>query len=250
MNKIIDIRSISASYGGRTVLRDVSLTLWENDFLGIIGPNGGGKTTLLKVILGLLAPAVGSVQFFDGRQPVDAITIGYLPQVNSLDRHFPISVGEVVASGLMASKRLLRPFTAAQRERTAAVLDWIGLGDASRRSIAELSGGELQRVLLGRAIVSNPRVLILDEPNTYVDRQFASRLYDLLADINRDTAIILVSHDIGAIIPLIKNVACVNETLHYHAGNDLTEKWLDGAYQCPVELVRHGDVPHRVLRNH
>jgi zinc transport system ATP-binding protein len=250
MNRIIEIRSLSASYGGRTVLRDVSLTLWDGDFLGVVGPNGGGKTTLLKVILGLLRPMAGSVLFYDGAQAVDAIAIGYLPQVNSLDRRFPISVGEVVASGLMASKRRMRPFTAAQRTRIAGVLDWIGLGDAARRPIAELSGGELQRVLLGRAIVSNPRVLILDEPNTYVDKQFASRLYDLLADINRDTAIILVSHDIGAIIPLVKNVACVNETLHYHAGNDLTAEWIDGAYQCPVELVRHGDVPHRVLRNH
>ncbi|MDR1781092.1 MAG: ABC transporter ATP-binding protein [Tannerella sp.] len=250
MNKLIDILSITAAYGDKQVLSKVSLSLWENDFLGIIGPNGGGKTTLLKVILGLLKPLSGQVVYYENGRPTPSLKIGYLPQNNQIDRRFPISVYEVVASGLMSEKPKNKDFTDSQRQRIAEVLEQIGLAKLSKRPIGELSGGELQRVLLGRATVSEPKVLILDEPNTYVDKFFESRLYELLAEINRNTAIILVSHDVGTILPLVKNVACVNETLHYHEGNSLTEEWLDEAYHCPVELVGHGDLPHRVLRKH
>jgi zinc transport system ATP-binding protein len=250
MKKLIEIQSVTASYDGKPVLQDVSLTLCEHDFLGIIGPNGGGKTTLLKVIMGLLKPSRGQVFFYEDGCPVPSLKIGYLPQVNLIDKRFPVSVYEVVASGLMAEKRLLRSFSAGQRRRIAEVIDWTGLGELSKRPIGELSGGELQRVLLGRAIVSHPKALVLDEPNTYVDKFFESRLYEMLAEINRNTAVILVSHDVGTILPLVKNVACINETLHYHEGNRLTEAWLDEAYHCPVELVGHGDLPHRVLKKH
>ncbi|MDR1407642.1 MAG: metal ABC transporter ATP-binding protein [Tannerella sp.] len=248
MNKLIEIQSVTASYDAKTVLQDVSLTLRENDFLGIIGPNGGGKTTLLKVILGLLKPSRGQVVFYEEGRPVPSLRMGYLPQINRIDRRFPVSVSEVVASGLMVEKKRLRNFSPGQRQRIADTIDWIGLGGLSKRPIGELSGGELQRVLLGRAIVSHPKVLILDEPNTYVDKLFESRLYGLLAEINRDTAVILVSHDVGTILPLVKNVACVNETLHYHEGNRLTEAWLDEAYHCPVAPVGHGELPYGILR--
>jgi zinc transport system ATP-binding protein len=250
MKKLIEIQSVTASYDEKPVLQDVSLTLWEHDFLGVIGPNGGGKTTLLKVILGLLKPSRGQILFYENGQSVPSLKIGYLPQVNRIDRRFPVSVYEVVASGLMSDKQKLRGFSAEQRQRIAEVIDWTGLGELSRRPIGELSGGELQRVLLGRAIVSRPKALALDEPNTYVDKFFESRLYELLAEINRDTAVILVSHDVGTVLPLVKNVACINETLHYHEGNHLTEAWIDEVYHCPVELVGHGDLPHRVLKKH
>ncbi|MDR1332710.1 MAG: ATP-binding cassette domain-containing protein [Tannerella sp.] len=234
MNKLIEIQSVTAAYDAKPVLRDVSLTLCENDFLGVVGPNGGGKTTLLKVILRLLKPSRGQVVFYAGGHPVPSLAIGYLPQVNRMDRRFPVSVGEVVASGLMSEKRPLRGFSAVQRQRIADTLEWAGLGGMAGRPIGDLSGGELQRALLGRAIVSHPKVLILDEPNTYVDRRFASRLYDLLAEVNRDAAVILVSHDVGAVLPLVKNVAYVDGTLRYHAGNRPTEAWLDGT---------HGSIP-------
>ena len=114
----------------------------------------------------------------------------------------------------------------------------------------ELSGGQLQRVLLGRSIVSRPQVLILDEPNSYVDKRFESRFYQLLEDINKESAIILVSHDIGTVLTMVKNIACVNETLHYHPGANVSEEWLGEKYACPIELVGHGDLPHRVLKKH
>jgi len=250
MNKLIYIQAVTASYNTEIVLRDVSLTLWENDFLGIIGPNGGGKTTLLKVILGLLKPDQGQVFFFDNGQQISSMKISYLPQINHIDNQFPIYVYEIVASGLMSEKQKIRDFSVAQHQRIMDVITLIGLKGMHNRPINELSGGELQRVLLGRAIVSQPRVLILDEPNTYVDKFFESRLYKLLEDINKNTAVILVSHDVGTILPLVKNVACVNERLYYHEGNSLNENWLNEVFHCPVELVRHGEVPHRVLKKH
>lgn len=250
MNKLIELRNIAVSYDTKVVLRDVSFDLWEDDFLGIIGPNGGGKTTLLKVILGLLKPNTGQIFFYRNEVRVSALKIGYLPQINQIDRRFPISVWEVIASGLMAEKKKCWGYTSEQREQIQKVIGQIGLATLIKRPIGELSGGELQRVLLGRAIVSQPDVLVLDEPNTYVDKLFESRLYELLAEINRDTAVILVSHDVGTILPLVKNVACVNETLHYHAGNDLSENWMNEAYHCPIELVGHGHLPHRILKNH
>ena len=126
----------------------------------------------------------------------------------------------------------------------------MGLEDLYTRSIGELSGGQLQRVLLGRSIVSRPQLLILDEPNSYVDKRFESRFYQLLEDINKESAIILVSHDIGTVLTMVKNIACVNETLHYHPGVDVSEEWLGEKYACPIELIGHGNLPHRVLKTH
>ena len=250
MDKLLEVKNITVGYGVKTVLRNVSFTLWKNDFLGLIGPNGGGKTTLLKAILGLLKPADGQIIFYEDGQPVTALKTGYLPQINQIDREFPISVYEVVASGLIAEKKVWRKYSASQRQRINDTMERMGISEKAKRAVGELSGGELQRVLLSRAIVAHPNLLILDEPNTYVDKFFESRLYQLLEEINKDMAIILVSHDTGTILPLVKNIACVNETLHYHTGNNLTEEWLGQVYPCPIELIGHGDFPHRVLKKH
>ena len=250
MNRLIEIEGITAAYGSKVVLRDVSLTVWEGDFHGIIGPNGGGKTTLLKVILGLLQPSSGSVRFFTRGAEVSALRIGYLPQLSIIDRKFPISVWEVIASGLSSEKPRFSSYTAAQRGRIDEVVHQMGLEDLHRRPIGELSGGQQQRVLLGRSIVSRPQLLILDEPNSYVDKRFESRFYQLLEEINHESALILVSHDIGTVLTMVKNIACVNETLHYHPGADVSEEWLGEKYACPIELIGHGNLPHRVLKTH
>lgn len=250
MDKLIELSHVTAAYGHKVVLRDISLVIGKDDFLGIIGPNGGGKTTLLKVMLGLLSPVSGTIRFFRDGKEVSSLKIGYLPQMNHIDKKFPISVREVVASGLSAEKPLFRAFTGAQEKRIDEVIVRMGLENLDRRPIGELSGGQLQRVLLGRSIVSRPEVLILDEPNSYVDKRFESHFYPLLKEINRESAIVLVSHDIGTVLSLVKNIACVNETLHYHPGADVSEAWLDETYACPIELVGHGDLPHRVLKKH
>ena len=250
MEKLIDITHVTAAYGCKTVLRDVSLTLWKDDFLGIIGPNGGGKTTLLKIILGLLQPMEGTVSFYQRGEKVPSLRMGYLPQLSQIDKEFPISVREVIASGLASKKPLFRSFNTEQQQRIEEVIVKMGLEDLSNRAIGNLSGGQLQRVLLGRSIVSRPQVLILDEPNSYVDKRFESHFYKLLEEINKESAVILVSHDIGTVLAMVKNIACVNESLHYHSGSDISEEWLGNKYVCPIELIGHGDLPHRVLKKH
>ena len=139
--------------------------------------------------------------------------MGYLPQYSSIDRKFPITVEEVILSGLSSKKPLASRFTARHREKASAVIARMGLEGMEQRAIGALSGGQLQRALLGRAIISDPQVVILDEPSTYIDKRFEARLYELLAEINKDCAIILVSHDIGTVLQQVKSIACVNETL-------------------------------------
>ena len=238
MKPIIEIRNLNAGYDGRTVLRDVNLTVYDRDFLGIIGPNGGGKTTLIKCILGLLKPVSGEITFTSPRTTGNTqLTMGYLPQYNSIDRKFPITVEEVILSGLSSKKSLTSRFTKEHREKARQVIARMGLEGLEERAIGALSGGQLQRALLGRAIISDPEVVILDEPSTYIDKRFEARLYQLLAEINKDCAIILVSHDIGTVLQQVKSIACVNETLDYHPDTGITGEWLERNFNCPIELL-------------
>lgn len=241
---IIEIKNLSAGYDGRNVLHDINLTVYEQDFLGIIGPNGGGKTTLMKCILGLLKPTGGEIIFHC--KP----SLGYLPQYNTIDRKFPISVEEVILSGLSVQKSLTARFTPEEKEKSRQVIARMGLEGLEHRAIGQLSGGQLQRALLGRAIISDPSVLILDEPNTYIDKRFEARLYELLAEINKECAVILVSHDIGTVLQQVKSIACVNETLDYHPDTGITTEWLEKNFNCPIELLGHGTLPHRILGEH
>jgi len=264
---LIEIKNLSAGYDSRTVLRDVNLTIYDRDFLGIIGPNGGGKTTLIKCILGLLKPTAGEILYSDKRLVVSdkqestaqhlslttnrlSLKMGYLPQYNSIDRKFPITVEEVILSGLSSQKSLISRFTASHREKARQVVTRMGLEGLEERAIGALSGGQLQRALLGRAIISDPELVVLDEPSTYIDKRFEARLYELLAEINQDCAIILVSHDIGTVLQQVKSIACVNETLDYHPDTGISEEWLERNFNCPIELLGHGTLPHRILGEH
>lgn len=252
MNPLIDIQHITVHYETkREVLKDVSLQVYENDFLGVIGPNGGGKTTLLKTILGLIKPEKGTINFYEHGKRVSSLNLGYLPQSNKIDKQFPIAVSDVILSGLTPSGRLVKKYKAHDKEKVCMVAEKLGIESMLKRSIGNLSGGQLQRVLLGRAIVDNPHVLILDEPNSYVDKAFETNFYKILQEINQHIAIILVSHDVGTILSQVKNIACVNEHLHYHAGTAISSAWLENAYDsCPIEIIGHGDLPHRVLKKH
>ena len=248
---IIEVKNLCAGYDGRAVIHGVNLTIYENDFLGIIGPNGGGKTTLIKCILGLLKPISGQIDYLQANAAdKTGLSVGYLPQYNSIDRKFPISVEEVILSGLNVQKSLISRFTKEQHEKVKQVVHRMGLEGLEKRAIGQLSGGQLQRALLGRAIVSDPSVVILDEPSTYIDKRFEARLYELLAEINRDCAIVLVSHDIGTVLQQVKTIACVNETLDYHPSTEITGEWLEKNFHCPIELLGHGTLPHRILSTH
>ena len=250
MNPLIQISNLCAAYDGRTVLSHVNLTVYERDFLGVIGPNGGGKTTLIKSVLGLHPLAQGEIRFYKEGKEVPKINMGYLPQYSSIDKKFPISVYEVVLSGLSRQKSIFHKFSKEQHEQVEQMIIRMGLEGLEKRAIGELSGGQIQRVLLGRALVSNPEVVILDEPNTYIDKQFEVKLYSLLEEINEERAIILVSHDIGTVLKHVKTIACVNESVHYHPHNEVPTDWLEEHFGCPIEMLGHGTFPHRVLKCH
>ena len=241
---VIQIRDVEAAYQGNVVLTNVSLSVKEHDFIGIIGPNGGGKTTLLKVLMGLMKPVRGTIEY-----GIDRSEIGYLPQGNQLDDRFPITVREVVASGLSKGLMISKRLSHSDREQLEKVFDQVGIGSLTSRPIGELSGGELQRTMLARAIVSSPKLLVLDEPDTHVDNRFELELYNILKELNQAITILLVSHDIGIISPYIKTIACVNRDLHYHTSNEISEEQLK-VYNCPIEMVTHGTVPHRVVQEH
>lgn len=251
-NKILELKNITVGYeSNKPILNEVNLDVYQNDFLGIIGPNGGGKTTLLKTMLGLINPSKGDILFYKKDQQVNRLNIGYLPQINQIDKKFPISVFDVILSGLTAKRKFFTYFTKEQKEQAKEVAHRMGLDGLIDRPIGNLSGGQLQRTLLGRAIVDNPDLLILDEPNSYVDKRFETNFYKILEEVNLKTAIIIVSHDVGTVISLVKNIACVNEGLHYHSGSNVTSEWLEQTYtSCPIEIVGHGDFPHRILEKH
>jgi len=227
MNPIIKIEHLCAGYDQKEVLHDVNLTIYSDDYLGIIGPNGGGKTTLMRLILGLKKLTEGSIRFYKDNKEVKEITMGYLPQYNDLDKQFPISVYEVVLSGLSKTKSLFARYTKAQHQQVLDTLERMQLTDLKDRHIGALSGGQLQRVLLARAIVSKPDVVILDEPNTYIDRRFQKQMYEMLEQINKECAIVIVSHDIAEVLNNVKHIACVNHHLHYHATADMPREKLE-----------------------
>ena len=249
MESLVEIRNLSAGYGQNVVLQDVNLTIKPLDFIGVIGPNGGGKTTLLKALLGLIPLMAGEIIFSDSMKGGSAHRIGYLPQINNIDRKFPVTVFDVVRSGLMSRKRLIGRYSSAENERANNLMDEMGIFDIRHKAIGELSGGQTQRALLCRALVNNPRLLILDEPNTYVDSRFERELYEKLKLLNDKLAIMLVSHDLGTISTYVKSYACVNSSLHYHTGNTVTPELLK-SYECPIQIISHGDIPHTVLHKH
>lgn len=249
MSKIVEIQSVYAGYNDEVILKDVSFDIFDDDFIGVIGPNGGGKTTLLNVILGLIKPVKGSVKFCEDLSGVRNNRIGYLPQQNKIDKQFPITVKDVVLSGLIYSSRVLIKHSRSDKQKAEETLKRIGICDLKNIPIGELSGGQMQKVLLARAIVSSPRLLILDEPITFVDNQFEGELYEILNELNKEMAIIMVTHDVGTISSYVKTIACVNRSLHYHKSNIISEEQL-ASYNCPIKLITHGEVPHTVLKKH
>ncbi len=249
MGKVIKIENLSVYYGNTPALRNVYLEVEEGEFLGIMGPNGGGKSTLLKAMLGLVAPTQGSI-VFNERESGEQRRIGYVPQFTSIDRHFPITVKEVVLAGHMKTK--LQPFfqySTVDKEDTMAQLERVGIAELADRPILALSGGEFQKMLIARALAVHPGLLLLDEPTASVDAMSRQQIYQLLGELNKEMTIIMVTHDMLAVSSNIDKLACLNETLVYHGEPQLSEKVVNQLYGCPVDLVAHG-VPHRVLKEH
>lgn len=223
---IVSIKDVTVKYDSYTALESANLDILEDDFIGIIGPNGGGKTTLIKSIIGAVSYSgevtLSPTLFKDGKR-----LIGYLPQQTTFDKQFPISVIEVVLSGLQSQKGFSTRYSLKDKEKALQLLDSMGIITIANKQIGEISGGQMQRVLLCRAIISEPKLLILDEPTNFVDKRFESELYDILKELNKKMAIVMVSHDVHNISSAVKSIVCVNRTIHKHNTNTLTSKDLD-----------------------
>lgn len=241
--ELVKVQLLSIDYGTTRAIENIDLSIGSDDFIGVIGPNGGGKTTLVKALLGIIKPTSGTIKYSH-----KGLKIGYLPQQKTIDERFAATVFDVVLSGLQGKNLWRRP----SKEEVAYADQLLVHNDINHlrdRLIGELSGGQLQRVLLCRAIISRPELLILDEPTTYVDQKFEHGFYDLLVELNKQMAIVIVSHDVGTICAYVRSIACVNRTLHYHPTADLTPELLSH-YDCPIQIVAHGEVAHTILHRH
>jgi zinc transport system ATP-binding protein len=243
---LLEVEGVTFGYDRRPVLEDVSLVIREGDFLAILGPNGGGKTTLLKLILGLLAPWKGRVTRHLSRRRG---ALGYVPQYAGFERNFPVRVADVVRMGRLSRRGPVAPYRREDREAAQRSLERLGLGPVAGAHVADLSGGQLQRTLIARALASEPEVLLLDEPLASVDAEIRESLVETLVELNRQVPVVVVTHDLTPFAGAVRQVACVNRRLHYHPGGQLTAQMLEEVYGCPVELIAHG-VPHRVLAPH
>ena len=238
---IIKVRDLDFSYNGQPVLRDVDLEVAAGDFMAMIGPNGGGKTTLLKLMLGLLSADRGQILIFGKSPKAVSHRIGYVPQDVHINRDFPVSVLDVVLMGKLKPGRGWTRHSQNDRAAARQALEKVEMADYNDRRIGELSGGQLQRVFVARALVTEPDLLFLDEPTASIDTKGQREFYALLKELNQTITIIVVSHDLMVVSGYVKSVACVNQRLHYHGHAELTGEM--------VELIAHG-VPHRVLHTH
>ena len=235
---VIEIEHLSFAYPLTPVLEDVTFSIQRGDFVCIVGPNGGGKTTLLRLILGLLTPSRGSVRVF-GRSPIEARRrIGYMPQHAQLDPQFPVRVSDVILMGRLGSGQLGR-FSRADKDVAAAALGEVGLADYAWRSFAALSGGQRQRVLIARALACEPELLLLDEPTANLDPLVQDEMNELLHKLNERLTVVLVSHDVGFVMRYVKTVVCVNREVMVHSADDITGDSIRALYGHDVRMVHH-----------
>jgi zinc transport system ATP-binding protein len=247
--ELVRLKDIWVHYDDMAVLEDVNLSIKKDDFLGIIGPNGGGKTTLLKVILGLVKPSSGKVTVLGGTPQRNRRFIGYVAQNSLFDHDFPISVQDVVLMGRYGRVGLVKRFSSGDKKAALRALQTVEMLDHKDKQIGRLSGGEQQRVLIARALVAEPKMLLLDEPTTGVDMPMQTEFYELLARLKHSMSIVLVSHDISAVSIYVDKIACLNHQLYYHGSKEVGPEILEATYKCPVQMIAHG-VPHRVLKEH
>ncbi len=239
MNPVIEIQDVSFGYDGPVILENLNLAVDQGEFLGIVGPNGGGKTTLLKLMLGLLEPDTGVVRVL-GRAPSESRrSVGYVPQFVRFRRDFPISVEETVLLGRLGRAPALFGYSSADRDAAERAMRQAEVLAFRRKPLSALSGGELQRVLIARALAAEPELLLLDEPTANIDLRVEKDVFDLLKQLNAHATIVVVSHDIGFISRYVTRVACLNRTLICHTTDEITGEVITELYGRPVHMVHH-----------
>ncbi|HAN74374.1 MAG TPA: ABC transporter [Planktothrix sp. UBA8407] len=231
-NEVIRLKEVWAGYDSQEpILEDINLTVNELDFIGLIGPNGGGKTTLIKVLLGLLKPLKGDVKIMGNSVTKGRRYLGYVPQILEFDRNFPVRVDEVVRMGRLGNRHLFQPYTKKDEEIVIQALEKVEMLDLRNRAIGELSGGQRQRVFIARALASQPQILLLDEPTASVDPKMCGNIYELLLKLNEYMTILMITHDINKMSSYVKTIGCLNRRLHYHGEEQITPKMLEQTYR-------------------
>jgi zinc transport system ATP-binding protein len=245
----IEVNDLAFYYEKTPILEGITFALKQGDFLGIMGPNGGGKTTLLKLLLGMLEPDKGEIKVL-GEAPHDAKhRVGYVPQYTDFNLSFPVSAMNIVLMGRLRRSRMGKRYSRKDRLKAEEALEKVGMSDYRHQHIGELSGGQRQRIFIARALATDPEIFFLDEPTASVDPEFETDLYSFLKELNKEVTIVLVTHDVGVISQNVKSVACVNRAMMFHEEGKISLEMIDMAYQCPVDLVAHG-APHRVFPAH
>jgi len=250
----IRIDSMSFSYGATPVLENVNLTIARGEYLAVLGPNGGGKTSLLRLLLGLAKPGSGSVRVLGSEPSAAARRIGYMPQFTATGRFFPISALQTVLMGRLAPGMLGPSWSREDKRKAMACLDRVGAAGLEHKPLAGLSGGQRQRVFIARALACDPELMLLDEPTASVDPEGRASLQELLGELAKSLTVVLVSHDVSVISRHVTCVACVNRTVHFHPRPEITPEMFGmmykcGPHGCPVEMITHG-LPHKVLAAH
>ena len=239
-NPVIKLENVAYSYNGINALENISMDVFEKDFIGLVGPNGGGKTTLLRLILGFLKPQTGSITVLGDSPKKSRKHIGYVPQHGNMDSSIPVSVEEVVTMGAAGPGDLFPRLKPTQKAVAEEMMDITGIIDLAARQFSSLSGGQRQRCLIARALASKPRVLLLDEPTANVDSTKEQDIYELFRELNNDMTILLVSHDVGFISSYITRVACINHMISVHFADEITmEELLRETYNGNTVMIKH-----------
>lgn len=250
MSYAVELDSISVNYGSVAALKNIDMQVEEGAFLGIIGPNGGGKTTLLKVILGLIEAEKGQVKIMGKALEPGIDKIAYVPQLSNFDHKFPITVLDVVLMARLEGRlKFFHKYKQEDIKKAESVLKELKLIELKDRQIGQLSGGQLQRVLIARGLAAEPDILLLDEPTANVDARSTSEIYEILNKINKEKTIIVVTHDIAAVSSYFDSLACLNEKLYHHGDKKLDQETTEQVFGCPVDLIAHGH-PHHVFAVH
>lgn len=238
-NFAVELIDVSFGYQEETILEGISLEIEEKEFLAVLGPNGGGKTTLLKLVLGLIKPQAGEVRLFGKRPRANQTLVGYVPQHAHVPKHFPIEVEEVVLMGRLQGRSLGVRSSQADRAAAEHAMRAVEILDLRNRRMDSLSGGQHQRVLIARALVSEPKILVLDEPTASVDSKVEQGIFDLLKQLNQEKTIVLVTHDLGFVSRYVTRVACLNKQLVCHHSGEITSEVVEALYGDSVKMVHH-----------
>ena len=237
--KVIEFKDVCFNYDNSPTLIDINFSIYSNDFVAIVGPNGGGKSTLLKLILSQLSPSKGSLSVFGDKNYKSLEKLGYVPQFTTHQHDFPLRLIDMVLQSKLRNNSFFVRYSQADKKRAVEILEMLKIGELKDRFLSELSGGQRQRALIARALIDDPKILILDEPTASVDISVEQDIYDILKNLNKNMTILLVTHDVSFVSKYVNKVFCVNRYLHTHQLDELTDYNAQEAYNKSMKMIKH-----------